>query len=139
VTLWQRAVSLDPECFICQNNLAASLITRASGWDDPLVDEAEAHLERATGLWPGYPEAVNRALLAKNLGELHLERGRPAAAIPLLREARQQDATRAASSPLLARALTALAAERARLGRPGEAAALNAEASSVLSGADPRR
>ena len=139
VTLWQRAVSVDPECFICQNNLAASLITRAGRWDDPLVDEAEAHLERAASLWPGYPEAVNRALLARNLGELHLQRGRPAVAIPLLREARQQDATRAAASRLLAQALGALAAERARLGQPAEAAALNAEASSVLSGADRTR
>ncbi len=139
VTLWQRAVSLAPECFLCRNNLAASLITKALGWDDPLVDEAEAHLERATGLWPGYPEAFNRALLAMNLGELHLGRRRPAAAIPLLREAVQQDATRAAASRLLARALSALAAERAQVGQLAEAAALNAEASSVLSGADRRR
>ena len=139
VTLWQRAVSVAPECFMCRNNLGASLIGKALGWDDPLIDEAEAHLERATGLWTGYPVAFNRALLGLNLGGLHVGRRRPAAAIPLLREALEEDATRAAASQLLARALSALAAERARLGELAEAAALNAEASSILSGADRRR
>lgn len=77
-TLWRYAVSIDPECAICQGQLGIELITR--GLDVSAID----HLRLALARRP------DDALLHASLGFALLHSGRPADAIGHLETALEQ-------------------------------------------------
>jgi Tfp pilus assembly protein PilF len=131
-TLWRWAVSLDPECALCHNNLGSVLAVGAPS--NPIaVAEAETHFRRAIALRPERDEHYNnlggalalqgrldesgaafREFLSRRpnvgsaaaaLGNIYVRQGRFSEAIPLLRRVLRLDPSLDAARRDLARAL----------------------------------
>ena len=152
-TLWRRAVSIDPSCMVCQNNLGNLLldqdrlgesetafraaVTARPGSAGPrnnlgavLVrrgrfDEAAAQFREAMRL---APDRIGGAL---NLGLLYVIQGKYAEAIPMLRQVLAQRPDRPDARAALATALVKRAEELRREGRPREADGLAGESEAL--------
>jgi tetratricopeptide (TPR) repeat protein len=163
-TLWRWAASTDPACALCRNNLGEALVLAHSD-SIGYIRLAESHFRYAISQRPQQPDAYHNlgAALAMQgrydeaetaletylklsppgnpepparLGLLHVDQGRYADAIPLLRRALALDPRFPLVRHDLVLALGKRAAELEARGENQEAAALRREASELLS-SDP--
>jgi Flp pilus assembly protein TadD len=103
-SLWQRAVSADPACSLCESNLGRVVARPAR------FEEAEAHVQRAIALRPDRPGPY------ENMGAIMLAQGRDG-------DAEQQFRRAATLEPGRATSRNALGVALARQGRDREAEA----------------
>jgi len=165
-TLFQWAVDVDPECAVCNQNLAAQVLYDSPG-DPARGREAEYYARRAITLRPELPAAhydLGLALAAQRryseaaaayrdfirleprsaegpaaLGLLYLDLARYDEALPLLRQA-LATAPPGSSVPIrIKRAMAVHAEALARAGRQEEAAALAGAAAAAAAQARPPR
>jgi Tfp pilus assembly protein PilF len=162
-TLWRAAVSVEPSCAICRNNLGAALMEGRHP-RDPRQVEAEAQLREAIRLRPHYADAyrslstlysnqrrygdaeqVVRAMIHQfpdladgltRLARLHAAQGRYPEAIALLRAALASGRESARVRIELGQVFNNHGIEHATAGRAAEAAALF-EAAARLMPSDP--
>ena len=161
-TLWRWAASVDPECALCRNNLGEALVL-AHADSIGYIRLAESHFRYAILQRPHQPDAYHNlgAVLAMQnrydeaetaletylklsppgnpepparLGLLHVDQGRYADAIPLLRRALALDPRFPLVRHDLVLALGKRADELEKRGEKQEAAALRREASELVSG-----
>jgi tetratricopeptide (TPR) repeat protein len=154
-TLWRWAVSVDPECALCHNNLGSALAVGAPS--NPIaVAEAETHFRRAIALRPERDEPYNnlggtlalqgrfdesgaafREFLSRRpnvssaaaaLGNIYVRQGRFSEAIPLLRRVLRLDQNLDGARRDLALALDGEAEASRRQGNAAEAERLRQEA-----------
>jgi tetratricopeptide (TPR) repeat protein len=154
-TLWRWAVSVDPECALCHNNLGSALAVGAPS--NPIaVAEAETHFRRAIALRPERDDYYNnlggalalqgrfdesgaafREFLRRRpnvgsaaaaLGNIYVRQGRFSEAIPLLRRVLRQDPSLDGARRDLALALDGEAEASRRQGNAAEAQRLRDEA-----------
>jgi tetratricopeptide (TPR) repeat protein len=164
-TLWRWAVSVDPECALCHNNLGSALAVGTPS--SPIaVAEAEVHFRRAIALRPERDELYNnlggaltlqgrfaeaeaafREFLhrrpnvgsaAAGLGSIYVRQDRFSEAIPLLRRALSLDPRLEGARRDLALALDRQADISKREGNATEAERLRREATE-LRAVVPRR
>jgi tetratricopeptide (TPR) repeat protein len=157
-TLWRWAVSVDPECALCHNNLGSALAVGAPS--NPIaVAEAETHFRRAIALRPERDEPYNnlggtlalqgrldesaaafREFLSRRpnvgsaaaaLGSIYVRQGRFSEAIPLLRQGLHLDPRLEGARRDLALALDRQADVSKRQGNAAEAARLGREATEL--------
>ena len=157
-TLWRWAVSVDPECALCHNNLGSALAVGAPS--NPIaVAEAETHFRRAIALRPERDEPYNnlggtlalqgrldesaaafREFLSRRpnvgsaaaaLGSIYVRQGRFSEAIPLLRRGLRLDPRLEGARRDLALALDRQADVSKRQGNAAEAARLRREATEL--------
>ena len=147
ITLWRRAVAIEPECYVCQNNLgnaylragrndaaaphfAAALEVQPGDEDARAnlgnvamragrMDDARRYFEAALALDPDHSVALT------NLGRILLDEDRPEDAIPKLEHALRAD-------PVNGEAHTNLGLALMRLGRLDEAEPHLREATRIL-------
>jgi len=159
-TLWRWAASADPACALCRNNLGEALVLAHSD-SIGYIRLAESHFRYAISQRPQQPDAYHNlgAVLAMQsrydeaetaletylklsppgnaepparLGLLHVDQGRYADAIPLLRRALALDPRFPLVRHDLILALGKRADELQKRGEKQEAAALRREASELL-------
>jgi tetratricopeptide (TPR) repeat protein len=163
VTLWRWAVSLNPDCVVCNVNLGAELAA-APAQDPEAAREAEARFRHALALDPdrdfayhglgvalasqhryeeaeaAFREYVRRepasAIGFIDVGQLYRSQGRYAEAIPFLRRAFALKPGFPKLAAVLAQVLRERGEELRREGRGSEADALRAEAA-ALEGSHP--
>ncbi|MDP2701739.1 MAG: hypothetical protein Q8P98_06695 [Candidatus Rokubacteria bacterium] len=157
-TLWRWAVSVDPECALCHNNLGSALAIGAPS--NPIaVAEAETHFRRAIALRPERDEPYNnlggtlalqgrldesaaafREFLSRRpnvgsavaaLGSIYVRQDRFSEAIPLLRRGLHLDARLEGARRDLALALDRQADVLKREGNAAEAERLRQEATEL--------
>ena len=157
-TLWRWAVSVDPECALCHNNLGSALAVGAPS--SPIaVAEAETHFRRAIALRPERDEPYNnlggtlalqgrleesgtafRQFLSRRpnvasasaaLGGIYLRQGRFSEAIALLRRGLQLNPRLEGARRDLALALDGQAEASRRQGNATEAERLHEEAAAL--------
>jgi tetratricopeptide (TPR) repeat protein len=157
-TLWRWAVSMDPECALCHNNLGSALVFGAPS--NPIaVAEAETHFRRAIALRPERDEHYNnlggalalqgrldeseaafREFLSRRpnvgsaaaaLGSIYVRQDRAGEAIPLLRRALQLDPRLEGARRDLALALDRQAEISKRQGNAAEVERLRQEATEL--------
>jgi Flp pilus assembly protein TadD len=157
-TLWRWAVSVDPECALCHNNLGSALAVAVPS--SPIaVAEAETHFRRAIALRPERDEPYNnlggtlalqgrldesgaafREFLSRRpnvgsaaaaLGSIYLRQGRFSEAIPLLRRGLHLNPRLDGARQDLALALEAQAEASRRQGDATEVERLHQEASGL--------
>jgi tetratricopeptide (TPR) repeat protein len=157
-TLWRWAVSVDPECALCHNNLGSALAVGAPS--NPIaVAEAETHFRRAIALRPERDESYNnlggalalqgrfdeaaaayREFLSRRpdigsaaatLGSIYVRQGRFGEAIPLLRRGLSLDPRLEGARRDLALALDRQADASGRQGNVAEAERLRQEATGL--------
>jgi tetratricopeptide (TPR) repeat protein len=157
-TLWRWAVSVDPACALCHNNLGSALVVGAPS-NPVAVAEAETHFRRAIALRPerdeyynnlggalalqgrldeaaaAYREYLRRrpdgGSAAATLGGIYVRQGRVSEAIPLLRRALSVDARLEGARRDLALALERQADVVGGQGNGAEAERLRQEASEL--------
>jgi len=154
-TLWRWAVSVDPECALCHNNLGSALAVDAPS--NPIaVAEAETHFRRAIALRPERDEPYNnlggalalqgrldesaaafREFLSRRpnvgsaaaaLGSIYVRQDRFSEAIPLLRRGLRLDPSLEGARRDLALALDGEAEASRRQGNAAGAERLRQEA-----------
>ena len=157
-TLWRWAVSVDPACALCHNNLGSALAVGAPS--NPIaVAEAETHFRRAIALRPERDEPYNnlggtlalqgrfdeaeaafREFLSRRpnvgsaaaaLGSIYVRQGRFDEAIPLLRRGLSLDPRLEGARRELAVALERQADASRRQGNVAEAERLRQEATEL--------
>jgi protein O-mannosyl-transferase len=157
-TLWRWAVSVDPECALCHNNLGSALAVGAPS--NPIaVAEAETHFWRAIALRPERDEPYNnlggtlalqgrldesaaafREFLSRRpnvgsaaaaLGSIYVRQDRFSEAIPLLRRGLHLDPRLEGARRDLALALDRQADVSKREGNAAEAERLRQEATEL--------
>jgi tetratricopeptide (TPR) repeat protein len=157
-TLWRWAVSVDPECALCHNNLGSALAVGAPS--NPIaVAEAETHFRRAIALRPERDEPYNnlggtlalqgrldesaasfREFLSRRpnvgsaaaaLGSIYVRQDRFSEAIPLLRRSLRLDPRLEGARRDLAVALDREADVSMRQGNVAEAERLRREATEL--------
>jgi tetratricopeptide (TPR) repeat protein len=157
-TLWRWAVSVDPACALCHNNLGSALAV--GGPSNPIaVAEAETHFRSAIALRPERDEHFNnlggalalqgrldeseaafREFLSRRpnvgsaaaaLGGIYVRQGRFGEAIPQLRRALHLDPRLEGARRDLARALDGKAEASRRQGNAAEAERLRQEATEL--------
>ena len=160
-TLWRWAVSVDPDCALCHNNLGSALAVGAPS--NPIaVDEAETHFRRAIALRPERDEPYNNlggtlvlqgrldeaaaafreyrsrrpnvGSAAAALGSIYVRQDRVSEAVPLLRRALQLDPRLEGARRDLSLALDRQADLLKREGNAAEAERLRREAAELRAG-----
>jgi len=157
-TLWRWAVSVDPECALCHNNLGSALAVGAPS-NPAAVAEAEEHFRRAIALRPERDEPYNnlagtlalqgrldesaaafREFLNRRpnvgsavaaLGSIYVRQERFSEAIPLLRRSLRLDPRLEGARRELAVALARQAEISMRQGDAAEAERLRREAAEL--------
>jgi hypothetical protein len=160
-TLWRWAVSVDPECALCHNNLGSALAVGAPS-NPVAVAEAETHFRRAIALRPERDEPYNNlggalalqsrldesaaafgvflsrrpnvGSAAASLGSIYVRQGRFSEAIPLLRRGLGLDPRLEGARRDLALALNHEGDVLRRQGNAAEAQRLDQEATALRAG-----